>query len=230
MERGKRKGEEKMKEIPFVCSWSGGKDSAMAYYRAMKKGMEPKRLLTMFEEEGEISKSHALPFEVVAAQAERLGVPLSIKEASWNSYEDKFIEAMDECRAEGITHGVFGDIDLDGHLEWVQNTCAKSEIVAVHPLWKEPRRKIIVELLDAGFEAWIVVVNTTMMPANFVGRKFSKELIVELEAQGIDACGENGEFHTVIVDGPIFSSRVPIKIGEPVVRGDYIFSPVIISD
>lgn len=216
----------KLKDIPFVCSWSGGKDSAMAYYRAMKMGMKPKRLLTMFEEEGDISKSHALPLEVVAAQAERLGVPLSIKEASWNSYEGQFIEAMDECHAQGITHGVFGDIDLVGHLDWVQNTCAKSDIAAVHPLWKEPRRKIIMELLDAGFEAWIVVVNTTMMPAEFVGRKFSKELIVELENLGIDACGENGEFHTVVVDGPIFSKRVPIKIGQAIVKGDYVFTQV----
>ncbi|QUG40718.1 diphthine--ammonia ligase [Psychrobacillus sp. INOP01] len=218
-----------MRDIPFVCSWSGGKDSAMAYYRAMKMGMRPKKLLTMFEEEGEISKSHALPLEVVTAQAKHLGVPLSIKEASWNSYEGQFIEAMDECDAEGITHGVFGDIDLEGHLEWVQNTCAKSNIVAVHPLWKEPRLKIIEELLDVGFEAWIVVVNTTMMPAEFIGRKFSKELIVELEALEIDACGENGEFHTVVVDGPIFSKRVPVKIGHAIVRGDYVFSPVSIA-
>ncbi|WP_277585946.1 diphthine--ammonia ligase [Psychrobacillus antarcticus] len=218
-----------MKDIPFVASWSGGKDSAMAYYRAMKMGMKPKMLLTMFEEEGEVSKSHALPLEVVAAQAESLGVPLLIKEASWNSYEGQFIDAMDECRAQGITHGVFGDIDLEGHLEWVQNTCEKSDIVAVHPLWKEPRRKVVEDLLDAGFEAWIVVVNTTMMPAEFVGRKFSKELIVELEALGIDACGEKGEFHTVVVDGPIFSNRIPIKMEQAVIKGDYIFSPVIIE-
>lgn len=218
-----------MKDIPFVASWSGGKDSAMAYYRAIKMGMKPKRLLTMFEEEGEISKSHALPLEVVAAQAESLGVPLLIKEASWSSYEGQFIDAMNECRAEGISHGVFGDIDLEGHLEWVQKTCEKSDILAVHPLWKESRRKVIEDLLDAGFEAWIVVVNTTMMPAGFVGRKFSKELISELEALGIDACGENGEFHTVVVDGPIFSNRIPIKMEQAVVKGDYIFSPVIID-
>ncbi|MFJ7825356.1 diphthine--ammonia ligase [Psychrobacillus sp. NPDC096623] len=218
-----------MKNIPFICSWSGGKDSAMAYYRAIKMGMNPKKLLTMFEEDGDISKSHALPLEVVAAQAERLGVPLLIKEASWNSYEGQFINAMDECRAQGITHGVFGDIDLEGHLEWVQNTCAKSDIVAVHPFWQEPRRKIIQDLINSGFEAWIIVVNTTMMPAEFVGRKFSKEIILELEALGIDACGENGEFHTVVVDGPIFTSRVPIKIEQAIVRGDYVFSPVKID-
>lgn len=220
----------KLKDIPFVCSWSGGKDSAMAYYRAMKLGMIPKKLLTMFEEEGEISKSHALPLEVVQAQARSLGVQLAIKEASWDSYEAQFIKAMDECHAQGITHGIFGDIDLEGHLEWVQKTCAKSDVVAIHPLWQEPRRKIIEELLDVGFEAWIVVVNTTMMPAEYVGKKFSNEIIVELEALGIDACGENGEFHTVVVDGPIFSKRVPVKIGGAIIKGDYIFTPVSLDE
>ncbi|WP_342600285.1 diphthine--ammonia ligase [Psychrobacillus sp. FSL H8-0483] len=218
-----------MKNTIFVSSWSGGKDSAMAYYRALKLGMTPKKILTMFEEDGDISKSHALPLEVVQAQAERLGVPLFIKETSWNSYENQFIGAMDEFRDEGITHGVFGDIDIEEHLEWVQNTCAKSDIVAVHPLWQEPRRNIVEELLDAGFEAWIVVVNTSMMPAKYVGKQFTKEIVEELEAAGIDSCGENGEFHTVVVDGPIFSSRVPVVVGELVERGDYVFAPVLLN-
>lgn len=202
----------------------------MAYYRAIQMGMVPNKILTMFEEDGEVSKSHALPLEVVKAQAEYLGVPLLIKEASWNSYEAQFIEAMDECRAEGITHGVFGDIDLEGHLEWVQKTCAKSNIVAIHPLWQQKRRSIVEELLEEGFEAWIVVVNTKMMPAKYVGTKVTKELIEELEAAGIDSCGENGEFHTVVVDGPIFSKRIPVKIGAPITKGDYVFSPVLYSE
>lgn len=218
-----------MKNVSFVSSWSGGKDSAVAFYRALKSGMVPKKILTMFEEDGEISKSHALPYEVVQAQADRLGVPLLIKGASWNSYEERFIEAMDECRSEGITHGVFGDIDLEGHLEWVQKTCAKSDIVAVHPLWQEQRKSIVKELLDANFEAYIVVVNTKMMPANYVGSRFTKEIVDELEAAGIDSCGENGEFHTIVVDGPIFTERVPIEIGNPIEKGDYVFSPVILK-
>ncbi|WP_391120160.1 diphthine--ammonia ligase [Psychrobacillus sp. L3] len=214
----------------FVSSWSGGKDSAMAYYRALKLGMVPKKLLTMFEEDGEVSKSHALPLNVVEAQAKRLGVPLLIKEASWNTYEGRFIEAMNECRAEGISHGIFGDIDIEDHLEWVKTTCEKSDIVSVHPLWEKPRRAIVGELLDAGFEAWIVVVNTKMMPAKYVGARFTRELVEELEAAGIDSCGESGEFHTVVVDGPIFTERIPVEIGKPFIRGDYIFAPVLLDE
>lgn len=215
-----------MKTKPFVASWSGGKDSAMAYYRAVQAGMEPKRLLTMFQEDEEVSKSHALPFEVVQAQADRLSVPLMIRGAGWHDYEMKFIDAMDECREAGITHGVFGDIDLEGHLEWVQKTCAKSGIVPVHPLWQEPRRAILAELLAVGFEAVIVVVNTNMMPGEYVGRTFTRELMDELEGLGIDSCGENGEFHTVVVDGPIFSSRIPVTFGEVRENEGYVFLTV----
>ena len=101
-----------MKNIPFVASWNGGKDSALAYYLALKLGMVPKKVLTMFEDEMDISKSHALPFNVVQAQVNRLGVSLFIKHTSWSTYEEQFTDAINTCRAEGITHGVFGDTDL----------------------------------------------------------------------------------------------------------------------
>lgn len=215
-----------MTNKPFVASWSGGKDSAMAFYRAVQSGMTPKRLLTMFQEDEEVSKSHALPFKVVQAQAERMNVPLMIRGAGWDNYEEKFIHAMDECRADGITHGVFGDIDLEGHLEWVQKTCAKSDIIPIHPLWQEPRQSILEELLAVGFEAVIVVVNTSMMPAEYVGRTFTQPLMKELEALGIDSCGENGEFHTIVLDGPIFSSRVPVLFGEVRENDGYVFLDV----
>ena len=83
---------------------------------------------------------------------------------------------------------------------------------AVHPLWMEPRRKILEEFIGAGFEAYIVVVNTKMMPAHFIGRKFTVELMDELDALGIDSCGESGEFHTVVVDGPIFSETRTCRV------------------
>lgn len=219
-----------MKNKPFVASWSGGKDSAMAYYRAVQSGMTPQRLLTMFQEDEELSKSHALPLQVVQAQADRLDVPLMIRGAGWDDYEAKFLDAMDECRADGITHGVFGDIDLEGHLEWVQKTCAKSGIIPIHPLWQEPRRSILEELLAVGFEAVIVVVNTNMMPAEYVGQTFTRQLMDELEALGIDSCGENGEFHTVVLDGPIFSSRVPVTFGEVRENEGYVFLNVTLED
>ncbi|MEK5036800.1 Dph6-related ATP pyrophosphatase [Sporosarcina sp. FSL K6-3457] len=218
-----------MKDIPFVASWSGGKDSAMAYYRALQAGGIPQRLWTMFEEDKERSKSHALPFAVVEAQAEKLGVPLMIRGASWSSYEAQFLDAMQACKKLDIDHAVFGDIDLEDHLQWVQKTCAKVDMKAVHPLWLEPRRSLLEEFVAAGFEAYIVVVNTKMMPAHFIGRKFTIELMDELDALGIDSCGESGEFHTVVVDGPIFTERVPVVFSRQHERDSYVFLDVTLS-
>ncbi|MBE1552975.1 diphthine--ammonia ligase [Sporosarcina limicola] len=214
----------------FVASWSGGKDSAMAYYRAIKAGAIPKQLLTMFEPDEKQSKSHALPIEIVKAQGESLGVPLMIRGADWESYEAQFLDAMKECKVVGIYHGVFGDIDIEDHLNWVQTTCAKVEMEAVHPLWMEPRRKILEEFIEVGFEAYIIVVNTKTMPAHFIGRKFTTELMDELEALGIDSCGESGEFHTVVVDGPIFSERVPVVFSELSERNGYVFLGVRLEE
>ncbi|MDV6379451.1 diphthine--ammonia ligase [Sporosarcina sp. GW1-11] len=207
----------------FVASWSGGKDSALATHRAIKAGNTPAMLWTMFELDESYSKSHALPLEIIQAQAKQIGAPLMIRKADWAGYEMQFIDAMRVCKEHGIPQAVFGDIDLEDHLLWVQSMCAKVGMKAVHPLWEEPRRTLLEEFINEGFEAYIVVVNTKMMPAEFIGRRFTIELMDELEALGIDSCGESGEFHTVVVDGPIFKERIAVKMGETVEKDGYVF-------
>lgn len=214
----------------FVASWSGGKDSALAFYRAKQKGNVPERLLTMFEEDEERSKSHALPMEIIQAQANSIGIPLMIRGADWNSYERQFLDAMEECVQAGIPNGVFGDIDLEDHLKWVQTACAKVGMKAIHPLWMEPRRKLLEEFVREGFEAYIIVVNTKMMPAKYIGRKFTIDLMNELEASGIDSCGESGEFHTVVVDGPIFNERIALTFNGQHERDGYVFMDVELEE
>lgn len=215
-----------MNQQPFVASWSGGKDSALAFYRAKQNGGIPIRIWTMFEADKERSKSHALSPEIIQAQAKSLDVPLMIRGANWNSYEGQFLDAMKECVQAGIPNGVFGDIDLEDHLTWVQTACEKVGMTAIHPLWMEPRRKLLEEFIHAGFEAYIIVVNSKMMPPEFVGRKFTIDLMNELESLGIDSCGESGEFHTVVVDGPIFKNRIPLKFNGQHERNGYIFMDV----
>lgn len=214
----------------FIASWSGGKDSAMAYMRALRDGGMPKKLWTMFEKDEGDSKSHALPINIVEAQAKSLGVPLMISRADWAGYEQQFIDAMRSCVDEGIPYGVFGDIDLVDHLEWVQQTCEKAGMTAIHPLWMEPRRAILEEFIELGFEAYVIVVNTNLMPANFLGRQFTIELMDELEALDIDSCGESGEFHTVVVDGPIFEHRLPIQLGEHLEQDGYVFQQITLIE
>ncbi|WP_281863799.1 diphthine--ammonia ligase [Planomicrobium okeanokoites] len=205
----------------FVMSWSGGKDSALAYYRAVLDGNVPVALLTMFEEDGSKSRSHGLPLEIMEAQAERMGLPLRIGKADWNNYEKEFISLLKNFKSEGIDMGVYGDIDLEDHRAWVQKVSKEADIEVSHPLWGEPRRNLLEELIAEGFKAVITVVDTARMDPKFLGREFTLELIEELEALGIDACGEEGEFHTVIVDGPIFVEAVPAVFGEVIEAGQY---------
>jgi uncharacterized protein (TIGR00290 family) len=198
----------------FFMSWSGGKDSALAYYRAVMEGHVPVALFTMFEKDGSKSRSHGLPLEVMEAQAERMGLPLVIGKADWAGYEQEFIDQLKGFRKEGIQMGVYGDIDLDDHLKWIEKVSAVAGMKLLHPLWQEPRKALLQELVDEGFKAVITVVDTERVDERFLGREFTHGLIEELEALGIDACGEEGEFHTVIIDGPIFVEPVPIVFGE----------------
>ena len=143
---------------PFFCSWSGGKDSCLALYRALQHGERPQCLLTMMAEDGMKSRSHWLPKALIEDQARSLGIPIVFRSASWEKYESVFVSALREFREDGIATGVFGDIDVDSHREWVRRVCALADIAPVHPLWKQDRRKLLDEFITLGFKAIIVVL------------------------------------------------------------------------
>src|SRR5690606_26204951 len=117
----------------FFASWSGGKDSALALYRAIQNGGRTERLLTMIDSEGDRSKTHAVSEACVRAQADAIGIPLVIRRAGWTDYKEQFLSGLDQMMAADITPGVLGDIDLEDHRKWVADTCAGRGIEAVHP-------------------------------------------------------------------------------------------------
>lgn len=204
----------------FFCSWSGGKDSALALYRATRELGVAASLLTMFDETGVRSRSHGLTRRLVEAQAAALGLPLVARSTSWDDYESEFRAALRELRAQGIELGVFGDIDLDPHREWVERVCGSVDVQAAEPLWKRPRRELLAEFLGLGFRATIVVVRAAVLGPEFLGRELDPDLVDELERTGIDASGEGGEYHTVVTDGPLFRGPIQLQEGGVVRRGD----------
>jgi diphthine-ammonia ligase len=217
-------------QVPrFFCSWSGGKDSCLSLYRALKAGYSCTSLFTMIDETGKHSRSHGLFPEALKAQAAAMEIPLRTATASWSNYEAQFKEQAAKFRSDNVLHGVFGDIDLEPHREWVERVCRESGITAHLPLWKGVRRTLIQEFIDAGFKALIVVVNTKKMPDRFLGRLIDTALVNELEAIGVDACGENGEFHTFVFDGPLFKNCLRVITGKAVNKDEYVFLPVSIS-
>jgi uncharacterized protein (TIGR00290 family) len=188
-------------------SWSGGKDSMLALHRALNAGYRVEALLAMFDETGDRSRSHALPPALMQAQADALGIPLVMRRASWTDYEAVFTDQLRAFAAQGITHGLFGDIDLQPHRDWEEKVCAAAGIEAVLPLWHEPRRRLVDECLALGYRARVVCVDARFLDNSFCAREFDAEFIADLPAE-VDACGENGEFHTFVFDGPRFARPV----------------------
>lgn len=197
----------------FVTSWSGGKDSALAFHRARRAGGVPLAVINMLDEAGGRSRSHGLRPEILEAQASALGVPLRAGRASWATYESEFTALLKGAASDGATSAVFGDIDLAAHRDWEEKICAAAGLRAALPLWLEPRRALVDELLGLGFRAVIVAVKEDALPARLLGRTLDAELVAEIERLGADACGENGEYHTVLVDGPDFAQPISLIPG-----------------
>jgi uncharacterized protein (TIGR00290 family) len=215
--------------VSFVCSWSGGKDSCLAFYRAVTAGAEPGSLLSMLREDGVRSRSHGLPYQVLQAQADSLGVPLVTKTASWSDYESTFIAALRELRTAGVEAGVFGDIDIDEHRLWEEKVCTAAGIEAYLPLWKASRLALLGEFLMLGFEATIVAVNGEKLDQTYLGRIVDPDLVHEFAGLGIDPSGEEGEYHTVVTNGPVFSESVRLETGEQVLYDGYWFLDVSVK-
>src|SRR5688572_14111196 len=140
----------------FCCSWSGGKDSCLAFHRAIKAQGQPARLLTMLTEEGERTRSHGLPHAVIAAQAELMGVELRVVASSWDNYEESLIGLLHEAKQDGIKAAVFGDIDIQRHRDWEEKVCAATGVRPYLPLWQRDRMSLLKEWWELGFEARIV--------------------------------------------------------------------------
>ena len=208
---------------PFFCSWSGGKDSCLALYRAIKLGAKPKALLTMFIEGGARTRSHGLSDAVIAAQAKSLSIKSHKCSTSWDDYEANFKKMLDSLKKDGISSGVFGDIDLEPHLEWVERVCAEENMKAYLPLWKGKRRDLLNEFIDAGFKAMVICINKSKLEQKYLGRMVDHQLIDEFEKQGIDPCGEEGEYHTVVTDGPIFNFPIELNKKEISEHSGYYF-------
>ncbi len=192
-------------------SWSGGKDSMLALHRALAAGWRVEALLAMFDESGERSRSHAIPPGLMRAQAQALGIPLVMRQASWADYEAVFADQLSQFAQQGLEAGLFGDIDLQPHRDWEEKVCAAAGLRAELPLWQAPRRALVDELLALGYRARVVCVDARWLDASFCGRAFDAAFIADLPAN-VDACGENGEFHTFVFDGPRFAQAVPHRV------------------
>lgn len=218
------------KKEKFFSSWSGGKDSCLALHRAFMAGAKPACLLTILSEDGIRSRSHGLRRDVLEAQASAMGIPLLVRCATWEEYESVFVGALHEIRKQGVKSGVFGDIDFPPHLEWEKKVCAKTDMTPYLPLWECARETLLDEFLTLGYQALIVTVDEKKLDRKFLGRMIDRELVSEFRKRGIDPCGENGEYHTLVVDGPIFSRPLLVETGTRTKHSGYCAIDIRVRD
>lgn len=206
-----------------IASWSGGKDSCLALFRALKSGIKIKCLLNFISREYKRCCFHGIESKLIKLQAQCLGIPLVQKEvtADMKKYEEEFKEAVSELKRENVNKIVFGDIYLLDHVNWVERVCADLAITPIEPLWNQPASNLVREFIASGFKSIIVSAKADIFEENFIGRIIDEKLVCELEKRKICPCGENGEFHTFVIDGPIFKNKIEILESKPVFKDGF---------
>lgn len=205
----------------FACIWSGGKDACLAMYRLIQAGYKVEYLVTMMEADGQLSRAHALPLHLLQTQAKALGLPLLAQPA--DDYKKAYLEALAFLKTHDINNAVFGDIDLQAHRDWQEEIGEIADFNMLFPLWEEAHEKLVYEFIDAGFKTVIIAVKEDLLDDSFLGKRLDKTTIKNLEDKGVDICGEDGEFHTFVIDGPIFSHEVAINQGGIFSKNGYRF-------
>ena len=215
---------EENKKLNAFISWSGGKDAALSYYRAMKD-FHVTHLLNMVAEDGIISRSHGIRTDIMRLQGEAMSLPVVQIRSSWETYETEFKKALSDLKDKGVEAGIFGDIDLEEHREWVERVSKESGLKAALPLWGEKKReKIIEELIEAGFEAVVVATRKDLLGPEWLGRRIDHDFVRDIsKIKGVDISGENGEYHTFVVSGPIFKKSIGILKSDKITRDQHCF-------
>jgi uncharacterized protein (TIGR00290 family) len=212
-------------------SWSSGKDSTMALAALREDpAVEVVGLLTTVNEDADRVAMHAVRRALLTAQAAALGLPLHvvpIPQACRNeTYEERMAAAVDAARADGVTRMAFGDLFLVDVRAYREQMLAPTGIEPLFPLWGRDTTALAGEMLDRGVRATLTCVDPRQLDSAFAGREYDGRLLAELP-QGIDPCGENGEFHTFVRDGPGFRHPLAVRTGEVVERDGFVFADVL---
>lgn len=200
--------------MKFVSAFSTGKDSMLALHRMVKEGHEPIGLLVMYNSGAERSWFHGADHRMIERISESLGIPVYYGASDGNDYMEAFEEQLLKAKEAGAEACVFGDIDIENHREWDEARCKAAGLKAVLPLWNEVREDLVRETIREGYTCIIKCLHEEELPAEFLGKALSEEVLSEMDKYGIDLCGENGEYHTVVLDGPLFKKKIEYSLGE----------------
>ncbi len=215
----------------YAVTWSGGKDSCLAYWKAISQGLKVSYLLNFVNRDSTRALSHGLDHKLIALQAQAMNLPIVQRNVTWETYEAGFKAALAELKLKGITSLITGDIYLQDHKDWIDRVCGEAGMKAELPLWQMDTSELLTDFINAGFKAIIVSLKTKIFGKEWLGRQVDSKLAAELfqlaERLNIDPCGEGGEFHTFVYDGPFFSKPIRIVNSTSVLRDDRWFLDIL---
>ena len=208
--------------MKVISLWSGGKDSCFACYKAKLQGYQIISIVNFTNSDGRDSVSHGLSADIIQRQASLIDIPLLQKAMPRKGYTDEFKVLVEELKVkEGIEGIVFGDIYLQEHRDWIDKVCAELKVEAILPIWTKDTGKLVKEIIDSGFKAIVVSAKKDILGERWLGREINGGFVKDLKALGnFDLCGEKGEFHTFVYDGPLFKEKVKFKKGDKTLRDD----------
>lgn len=207
-----------------IATWSGGKDSCFAMYKAQQKGYNITFLANTVSEEYRRVRFHGVRAEIVQEQAKAIGIPLLQQATTADSYEREFKQNIKKALTEDISGIVFGDIHLEDCLAWARKVSGDLGVAAIEPLWHMKQQDLLKEFIREGFEAIIVSTQGSILEKKWVGRKIDNNFIQDIiRLPNVDPCGENGEYHSFVINGPVFKQKIEITKSEVVLRGGYWF-------
>lgn len=207
--------------MKFVLSFSGGKDSILALHKMTEAGHEAVGLLVMFKESEGRSWVHGMDRKLLEAVAGALNLPLICCCAKGETYEADMELGLRKARELGAEGCAFGDIDIAAHRAWDEERCAAVGLQAFLSLWGCDRTENVREAIRLGYRCLIKCIRPDVLPESLLGKPLSEETLEEMEGCGIDLCGENGEYHTIVTDGPLFRHPVELE-NRGIVRFSYV--------
>ena len=213
--------------MKILVSWSSGKDSAWMLHVLRRQSAPVAGLLTTVNEEADRVAMHGVRTSILRAQAAAATLPLTViplpSPCSNDAYEERMAAAVREAVSAGFTHVAFGDLFLEDVRRYREDRLAGSGLQPLFPLWGIDTRALAGEILHSGVDARITCLDQRVLTKEFAGHPYNSELLAALPP-GVDPCGERGEFHTCVLDGPMFAHRIDVVAGEIVVRGDFVFA------
>ncbi len=214
-----------------LIAWSSGKDSAWSLHEARRTNeFDIVGALTTVTDTFARVSMHGVREELLLAQLDAVGLPPIVVRIPYpcpnDVYEREMAKAVADAKAGGVTHIIFGDLFLEDIRAYREKNLAGTGIAPVFPLWLKPTDALARDMIDGGLETYLSTVDLKKLPASFAGRKFDDALLADFPA-GIDPCGENGEFHSCVVAGPMLSRKIAVRVGETVERDGFAFADLL---